>query len=111
MSKKEKENYYKIDNEEALRADPRMWAAGNTFFTPWDIARLNHLYEMGKKNYGIEEVDDDDHKNDSCKKKLKYKLYNFLNLEVPSSEEDAINEIKTPPYSSGLSENEDDAEK
>jgi hypothetical protein len=38
VSKKEKENYYKIENEEALKADPRMFAAGKTFFTPWDIA-------------------------------------------------------------------------
>jgi hypothetical protein len=46
------ENYYKIENMEALKADPRMWAAGDTFFTPWDIAQLNHLYAMGKKNQG-----------------------------------------------------------
>jgi hypothetical protein len=49
-SKQTNEKYYKIENMEALKADPRMWAAGDTFFTPWDIAKLNHIYAMGKKN-------------------------------------------------------------
>lgn len=47
---KKDEKYFNIENEEALKADPRTWDAGDMKFSPWDIARLNHLYAMGKKN-------------------------------------------------------------
>jgi hypothetical protein len=47
---KKDEKYFSIQNEEALKADTRTWNAGEIEFTPWDIARLNHNYAMGKKN-------------------------------------------------------------
>jgi hypothetical protein len=45
--------------------------------------------------------------------KVKRKLFQCLNLEPPSDDElglDDIKEIKTPPYSSGESENEEEQE-
>jgi hypothetical protein len=50
---------------------------------------------------------------ESIRHKLKNKLYHLLNLEPPSDEEgglDEINDIKTPPFSSGESEEEIDQE-
>jgi hypothetical protein len=51
--------------------------------------------------------------DESFRHKMKKKLYHFLNLEHPSDEEaglDEIKDIKTPPFSSGESEEEFDQE-
>ena len=95
---------------EALKADPRKWPAGDSYFTPWDIARLNHLYAQGRKKTGVEEIEVENTLHETFAHKLRKKLYKCLNLEPPSDEEgavDEIKEIKTPPYSSGESEVDD----
>jgi hypothetical protein len=37
-----------VPNASALLKDPRKWVVNGKVFTPYDIAHLNHVYEMGK---------------------------------------------------------------